>query len=324
MYEINGYMYAGRFRIHPTFSCEYNRCITATRYHGKRPESNVAHGNISDKAYGRIMNAAGWLLFFSDEKTVYSKKKRSHFKFRLSFITLTLPVAQKHDDTYIVVHMLQPFLKWMARKHNAVNYIWKAEIQPKRYYKDKERCIHFHITTNKFIHYKSIRNKWARLCVAHGYLKEANEYVRTEIKSVIHDKEIGYYMAEYITKNPDDDDLKVTCKVWGCNHNLSTINCSTAEEDSNRWFEDVNGFLELFCTKVIKHDYCKVYYTKLKRGVQLPETIQNTLHNAYLQFNTKEQGIIKYYMTETKDSVTIEKKTVHHANKVFVEQLALL
>lgn len=324
MHEKNGRWFAQRFKLHPSYAVAYTRCITDSMRPRKMPEKNVAQGIISDKAHTRIMDAVQWLLFFSDKKTVYSKKHKKHFTFRLAFITLSISSTSLLTDNYILEHLFQPFLKWMSHKHNAINYIWKAEIQPKRYYERGERCIHFHITINKFIHYLAVRHKWNRLQVAHGLLKEGIDAPSTEIKSVIRDEQIGYYLAKYITKKPDADELKVTCKVWGCNHALSNIKIVTEEESSTTWSEDVRQYLYMFATKKVQHDYCATYYAKIKKEDKFPVTINEQIIIARDSLSKKDDGVLKYYITEDEASITVEKKSVHRPHKIFVEQLKLM
>ena len=154
---------------------------------------------LSTKAQKNLRNCFNWFNLISNKKTVYSKKENKTFTFRFSFITLTLSDVQKHPDDYIKKHMLEPFLKWMYRSWHCNSYIWKAEVQ-------NNGNIHFHITTNKFIHWKSVRTKWNRLLAAHGYCKVFQDGSNdkgdsaTEIRAVKNDKEISKYIAAYVSK----------------------------------------------------------------------------------------------------------------------------
>lgn len=161
----------------------------------------------SMKSQSRLKNAIGWLLLFADKKRVFSKvgkfnvktgKQQHNFYFRLAFITLTLSDDQIHDDEYIKEHLLQPFLYWITRYYNA-NYVWKAESQ-------LNGNIHFHITVDTFIPWKSVRAKWNKLLAKHGYCKVLQDGsndkgdAATQIKSVLKEshcaKDIGGYMSK--------------------------------------------------------------------------------------------------------------------------------
>src|SRR5689334_3591424 len=192
----NGNIYGTAISIKPHYSVIYSYLISGFRPLARMPEHNTARGYISKKARSRIMTAMNWMMMFSDRKFVYSASKKRGFWFKINFITLTLSSNQKHDDKYIVEHMLQPFLKWLRRKHNVINYIWKAEIQPERLFKRNERCIHFHITTNKFVPWSQIRNKWNELQLAHGYREPDTDPNSTDVHSCRNEKEIVYYMGK--------------------------------------------------------------------------------------------------------------------------------
>lgn len=127
---------------------------------------NDTGGIISKAANKRILNAVNWLYFLSKKKT--TKKDNSYYTFRVNFITLTLPSKQKHPDNYIKSEMLNDFLEWMRYNFKVKSYIWKAEAQ-------KNGNIHFHITTNVFIEWKLIRDKWNLICRKHGYLDSYQE-----------------------------------------------------------------------------------------------------------------------------------------------------
>jgi len=297
MREIDGRVYANRFKVMPHYSVGYCREITGSSYSGKMPERNVAHGDVSYKAGTRIRNAVNWLMFFSGKKWVWSESKKAGYYFRINFITLTLPMYKDYSDDYIVAHLLQPFLKWMGRKHNAVNYIWKAEVQPKRLLERGERVLHFHITTNKFIHYKAVNNKWKRLLVAHGYLNNTLEYCRTEIKAVVNEGELVSYMAKYIMKAPASENLKVKCKVWGCNHVLSNLSVIVKEEACATFWNDTMSFAKKFTVKEVRKDYCVLFYNRFKFGDILPESINEGIAVAHDMFIKGDDGVIKYRVT---------------------------
>ena len=324
MREKDGRVYANRFKVMPHYSVGFCREITGMSDLGNLPTENKSRGEVSNKASTRIRNAMNWLMFFSDRKWVWSVAHKKGYYFKLNFITLTLSSKQEHTDDYIVAHMLQPFLKWMGRKHNAYNYIWKAEIQPKRFKERGERCIHFHITTNKFIHYKAIRNKWNRLQVAHGYLRGDIDAPSTEIKSVKNEGEIIHYMAKYIMKQPGEDALKVTCKVWGCNHTLSTLGVTLKEESCTTFWNDTMKFAKEFTVKEVRKDYCVLLYNRFQKTSKLPGTISEGIAVAHDKFMNKDDGMIKYSVDEEKRMViahakksALKRKAVYYIPELF-------
>src|SRR5690606_39568338 len=86
--------------------------------------------------------AINTLLAISTEKEVFNHRLGSTYKFRLSFITLTLPSPQGSiSDKEIKRGPLRMFIQKMGRRYGMYNYVWKAE-------KQKNGNIHFHITTD--------------------------------------------------------------------------------------------------------------------------------------------------------------------------------
>ena len=107
--------------------------------------------------------------------------------------------------------MLEPFLRWMRQVHNTTLYIWKAERQ-------KRGAIHYHITSNKFIHYQELRNKWNWLLSKHGlnesYVKEHqhNNANSTDVHSVKNIKNLAPYLIKYFTKTEQNPFLRIQVK----------------------------------------------------------------------------------------------------------------
>lgn len=160
----------------------------------------------SKQSKTKMVNAINWMLLFAEKKNVYSKipyvsKKGDilhNFSFRLSFITLTLSDTQKHSDDYIKEHMLQPFLYWITRYYNA-SYVWKAETQ-------LNGNIHFHLTIDTFIHWRSIRGKWNGILQTHGYCKTFQDgsndkgNAATQIKAIKNERQAAQAIGGYLTK----------------------------------------------------------------------------------------------------------------------------
>jgi len=170
-----------------------------------------ANNELSKKSSSKLSDALNWLVFFSPWQPVYSKKEDKTFWFKMNFITLTLPTMQVHSDDYIKSRMLAPFLLWMKRSHNALHYVWKAETQD-------NGNIHFHITTNTFMHWRSIRKKWNTILANHGYCKVFQDGsndkgdAATQIKAVKNHNQLLSYLKKYYTKN-DSMKKNITMKT---------------------------------------------------------------------------------------------------------------
>lgn len=210
------------------------------------------------------------MIFFAEDKTVNRGKGKGKFTFKMNFITLTLSAAQHHDDRYILHHMLFPFLKWLERKWHVTAWVWRAEIQEKRLATYKERCIHFHIATSAFVHYLSIREKWNQLQLTHGYREVNTDPNSTDVHRVREHDDIVRYMQKYITKPVKNQDLAVTCKIFGMSRNLSQMKVLLREEDLNDFHDIVEGFLTDKTTERIETDHGMLYTYQLTQKSFFP------------------------------------------------------
>lgn len=221
-----------------------------------------------------MSNALNWMLLFADKKRVYEKKTKKTFSFRLAFNTLTIPYPQRHDDSYIKEHMLQPYLYWLTRYYQA-SYVWKAETQ-------LNGTIHFHITIDTFVHWRSIRAKWNKILQKHGYVKMYQDGTNdkgdaaTQIKAIKNERGLAACIGGYLTKGSIEEKehelskkklqekIKVAIeklsgvsqnienrmhytrfvdgRLWGCSESLSKIDCFTSELDTKFQEQEHNFF----------------------------------------------------------------------------------
>jgi len=130
----------------------------------KRPNTTKSGARLSVKATRRIQDKIEWLCFFAKTKRAYNPKSGNSFKFRVNFVTLTLPVLQRHRDTTIKSVCLNQFLT-EARKYCGLrNYVWRGECQ-------KNGNIHFHIVTDTYLNAYLIRSIWNRQLAKLGYIQ---------------------------------------------------------------------------------------------------------------------------------------------------------
>jgi len=188
---------------------------------------------LSPRARKRIRNSVNWLAYLSGTKKSKFFKGKSKKPFSLGFWTLTLPSKQMHTHQEIKAKCLNNFFNTMRAKFHMKNYIWVAELQA-------NGNIHFHITTDIYVHYMEIRRVWNKSIELLGYVSEYQEtrknmsfsdysYWRNQnnstnraiivksynhgqntnwrdpntvdIKSVKNIKSMGAYLAKYISKN---------------------------------------------------------------------------------------------------------------------------
>ncbi len=120
------------------------------------------------------------------------------FKFKINFCTLTLPSKQIHGDREIVKKILEPFLRIMRDRYSMGEYIWKAEVQ------DNDN-LHFHLTTNIFIHYRKLRYEWNKCCEKLGYVTrgKVEDPNSTDVHSVQNIKNLAGYLCGYMSKKDE-------------------------------------------------------------------------------------------------------------------------
>lgn len=233
------------------------------------------NGQISVSASSKIRKAVDWLVLASKQKTVFVNELKRQISFKLNFITLTLPCMQGvFTDVEIKNKALNLFLTTCRQKYNLINYIWKAEAQ-------ENGNIHFHITTDIYIHWGDLRKLWNRCLNTFGYLglyKEnmqnvhkngfnfrsdlANHWSRekqyqaylygcktdwsnpntTDVHAVRKINNLSAYLTKYFCKN-DTERRPITGRLWGMSAHLSKIIKARVEFTSDVTSELMHGFL---------------------------------------------------------------------------------
>ena len=130
--------------------------------------SNVTGFTLSEKSRKKLTTSINWLTLYSQKKKVYHADKKHSFKFKVNFVTLTLPTLQRHFDTTIKKKLLNGFLTELREKYQVRNYAWRAECQ-------KNGSIHFHIITDSFINAFALRRLWNKKLELLGYISGYKE-----------------------------------------------------------------------------------------------------------------------------------------------------
>jgi len=151
-------------------------------------------GRISANSARKIRNAIDWLLASAEEKYIYSKKANRFYKWKLSFLTLTLPTQANTSDIQ-VKSILNSFLTLAKYNYGLHSYIWKAEPQSRG-------VIHFHLTSDCYMWKNSVRYEWNRLLSKNGLLNGHADAPTTKIHSVYRVKNMAGYLTKYFIKPP--------------------------------------------------------------------------------------------------------------------------
>ena len=222
-------------------------------------KDNSTKGIISRSAFKKIHQSIDWLIFLSPWKKIYDSKTGKKFKFKLNFVTLTLPCQQFHDDNFIKKYMLSLFIQNLRDKFGVKFYLWRAEAQ-------KNGNIHFHITTNVFMEWWILRKIWNRILDKYGYLKHYSRNQKryfaqgfkmsdnpkekrgfraqykayiwnslidwqdpnsTDVHGVYDIKNLSAYLSKYMTKNSDERPIEG--RLWFMSQELSKLGSASEE-----------------------------------------------------------------------------------------------
>lgn len=207
----------------------------------------------------RIYDAVTILRDTAQEKTAYNERFRSHYKFYLSFVTLTLPFKQTTEDRDIHYNLFRPFMRRLKSRIPKLLYVWRAETQ-------SNGNLHYHLITNSFIHHRDLRYLWNEYC----YKYDTNCYQvanSTDIHSLRKVNDEAAYIAKYITKN-DTSRRKVDMRIWGCSGEILQCRPVVIEMPNNILYNEIRK-VEMYGAKRNIFEYCTVINVK---ACQLQET----------------------------------------------------
>jgi hypothetical protein len=288
----------------------------------RTPIENKVKGAMSRKSSLKMQKALSWMWLFSKYQWGYGKDIKKLFKFKLNFFTLTLSDAQFHSDDWIKIHMLEPMLKWMKRQ-GCNHYVWKAETQ-------ENGNIHFHISSNTFIHYKKFRDKWNNLQYNSGYLERRKRQGKdlepnsTDVHAVKKDGQFVRYMTNYMKKDIQERTefksekllmmsntaieysigmasiaevgigairRQVEGKIWACSRELLDIKVSFESEDDD--FGDIMiKTQDDLKAQWHKHDYCDIWrHNMITMNTKLHPRLAHSMSQAYNKFHSVNKRV---------------------------------
>lgn len=228
-------------------------------------DSGKYTGVLTKFSKKKLTRSIQLITAIAQEKEAINFKTTKTFKFKLNFITLTLPSAQKEIPDKTIKNCLNLWIKRQVRKNQLRSYVWRAERQA-------NGNIHFHIITDCYIHYEKIRSDW-NSCLAktglvqsytakheHLTLKEylkmypENEKVTramrvesynkgratlwtqpnsTDVHAIIKVKNLTAYFVKYMSKSHKEGEKPIQGKIWDCSENLKTKDSCTTIRDSS-------------------------------------------------------------------------------------------
>lgn len=191
--------YVNYVSIKPRSLVIFSRNVDYVRSAKSKPpplQSNRDKGLVlSNRSRAKLRTALDILIYSAKWKTVFVKKTNTNFRYKVNFITLTLPSKQVHSDKEIVAKCLSPFLEAWAKRRKGLLYVYKAEVQ-------ENGNIHFHIVSNAFYHYLKLRKDWNRYTEKLGYVSrsKSDDPNSTDVHALDNKKDIAQYLTSYMSK----------------------------------------------------------------------------------------------------------------------------
>jgi len=203
--------------------------------HGLVTNASLAYSGLITKGSAkRLRKAINILISLSEWKTAKHFKSGVEFKFKINFITLTLPSPQgSTSDNDLKKYCLQPWLKYWRRKTKGMSYVWRAERQ-------KNGNLHFHICTDRYIYYKNIRDTWN---------KALNKY---DFINAYQQKHINISLSQYLQLYPPTAKNPLSKRTSSYNFGVFSNWRSPNSTDvhSINQIEDLAGYLVKYMAKL--------------------------------------------------------------------------
>lgn len=262
---------------------------------------------ISKDSQKRIKYAINLLQNISTVTKEQVEPDSPPIKFKMNFITLTLPAPQIGiTDKELKEVYLKRFLERMKYNFKMHHYIWVAERQ-------SNSNLHFHLVTNKFVRYDNIRNHWNSSLSDSGLLDifregykrtqtfqdgyiplfDKNCYIKnghnhppsTEVRAVWKSEDLVNEFTKYLNKATEQKQ-GIEGKLWDCSKSLQYSNRLVIDDtyplnELTRWIENT------YPARMKEYDYFRLYKLNLFQKVdKLPVRIKTILENYITTLNT--------------------------------------
>lgn len=209
-------------------------------------------------------------------KEAVKNAKNSHL---CTFVTLTLPSAQKHSDIEITTYLLNPFLVYARKYFNVKYYVWKKELQ-------ENGNLHFHLVFDRYVEYKELRKEWNKL-LNRGFVdgvKEPFNYVSEYQAKWLKMYENGFdreKMLNYI-KNLKSTNDKINDYLTKAGLSLDSISIMDYDNIVNN----------------IVNKELSAYYTRYNAEMQKPENERFLNPNSTDINAVKSPALVSFYLAK--------------------------
>lgn len=225
---------------------------------GKRQMSGI----LSYQSTKKLVNSILLLYDATEWKESVNPKTNTKWKWKLNLITLTLPAPQRISDSELRRNYLNHFLIVLMTKFNCKGYIWRMEPQA-------NGNAHFHIVTDVYFPHQALRWTWNKILSKGTFIQEfatKNGHSNpnsTDIHSLQRVNNVGAYLAKYMSKNHDGDNVRrIEGKLWGCSENLQgQSGIILSGDDVIKAEEQLTKAIQKGCIKYKRADYCELYFS---------------------------------------------------------------
>jgi hypothetical protein len=218
-------------------------------------------GLLSPGAIKRMTKAIDLLISSTPKQQILNPVTKRSQQFRLSFITLTMPNSNILTASRDSKVLLEKMLRYLRNTQGMHSYVWKAETQ-------ENGQIHYHLTSNVYLHYQELRNYWNKLLFKSNLFSEYFEQRgdrdinSTDIHSVRKVKDLSAYLIKYFTKQ-EQNQIAVKGKVWDCSLNLKEGKYYATDLLEPDYYELLAGCKDL--SIVVKElDHCTIFRSNHK------------------------------------------------------------
>lgn len=184
-----------RLSVRPNKLCFYSEWTGFKRGRTTEIKRVISNDTLTYSARQRLISAVNLLVGTAKKKKLYSDELQCYFNFRVNFITLTLPAKQEHTDSEIHNKVFKKFIEYWKTKNPSLLYVYKAEVQD-------NQNLHYHLTTNSFLHWRKLRNMWKKACNLLGYLDrcKVSDPNCTDVHATKNVKDLSAYLCGYVSK----------------------------------------------------------------------------------------------------------------------------
>ena len=229
-----------RFSIKPNYIVRSNVWHSpkdSKRFVGRKTDVNLKdnkhNGFMSPMSEKKIRSAINWLCASAKQKWVPETEEHKGFYFKVNFITLSLPALGTHiTHENIFKELLAPFLDYGRKAWLLNNYVWKIELQ-------QNGNPHVHLTTDTYIHWKKLRNRWNKQLSDLG------------IVDLYTSKHTGCKFEQYLAWNPANELSSVAKRYeqWQYGNSIAWSSPNSTDVHAVKNINDVAAYVSKYMAK---------------------------------------------------------------------------